>query len=390
MTRYLLIAGHGPQRNGTFDPGATGFITKGEYLLMKEDVFPAMKKFLPDDADVIFFTDHKVSNHGSLARLVRELDIDEVIEFHFDAFRDATARGGHVIIHADYAPDAMDLRIKDAIGSMMKDVNFDGLRFTHRGHRGISGRFDLYNVNMARNNGITYRLLELGFGTNRREADIMVNRVEEYAKILVEAILGTSVKGEPKKDNKPVEKEKPASDDKNLNFNQVVAKTIAGDYGNQPQRAQNINRLTSFTFNEIQQEINARAGGTRTTAEPEQSIVVGSQVTVSRLYGTSVATNPARNKPISGFIERINNNWRNPYRLTRSKNGTDYIGFSRKADIQRAPTTATATPARKTVDQMAREVLRGDHGNGHDNRRRSLGISQAQYKQVRARVNQLA
>lgn len=154
MTRYLCIAGHGPQRNGTFDPGATGFITKGEYRYMKEDVFPAMKKFTPNNAYVIYFTDHKVSNHGSLARLVKELNIDEVIEFHFDAFS-ATARGGHVIIHADYAPDAMDLRIRDAIGSMMKDTNFDGLRFTHRGHKGISGRSDLYNVNMARSNGIT-------------------------------------------------------------------------------------------------------------------------------------------------------------------------------------------------------------------------------------------
>lgn len=161
---------------------------------MKEDVFPAMKKFTPKDADFIYFTDHKVSNHGSLARLVRELNIDEVVEFHYDAFN-ATARGGHVIIHADYALDTMDLRLKDAIGSMMKDTNFDGLRFTHRGHKGISGRSDLYNVNVIKSNGITYRLLELGFDTNRREADIMVNKLEEYAKKLIEAILGTSVNG---------------------------------------------------------------------------------------------------------------------------------------------------------------------------------------------------
>lgn len=28
---HLVIAGHGKQRNGTFDPGATGYIKKGEH-----------------------------------------------------------------------------------------------------------------------------------------------------------------------------------------------------------------------------------------------------------------------------------------------------------------------------------------------------------------------
>lgn len=188
---YLIIAGHGHQKNGTFDPGATGFITKGEYRYMVENLFPLMKKYVPKDAKVIFYDEKKVSNHGNLVQLVKELGADEVIEFHFDAFTNQ-ARGGHVIIHSDYAPDDMDLRIRDAIGSMV------GLRFTHRGHQGISGRNNLFNVNMARNNGITYRLLELGFGTNRTDADIMLQRTDEYAKKLVEAILNAKVE-----DSKP-------------------------------------------------------------------------------------------------------------------------------------------------------------------------------------------
>ncbi len=183
---YLIIAGHGHQRNGTFDPGATGFITKGEYRYMVENLFPLMKKYIPKDAKVIFYDEKKVSNHGNLVQLVKELGADEVIEFHFDAFTNQ-ARGGHVIIHSDYSPDDMDLRIRDAIGSMV------GLRFTHRGYQGISGRSNLFNVNVARNNGITYRLLELGFGTNRTDADIMLKRTDEYAKKLVEAILNAKV-----------------------------------------------------------------------------------------------------------------------------------------------------------------------------------------------------
>ena len=31
MAKTLVIAGHGKNANGSFDPGATGFITKGEH-----------------------------------------------------------------------------------------------------------------------------------------------------------------------------------------------------------------------------------------------------------------------------------------------------------------------------------------------------------------------
>lgn len=47
-------------------------------------------------------------------------------------------------------------------------------------------------------------------------------------------------------------------------------------------------------------------------------------------------------------------------------------------------------PRGKTIDEMAREVIRGDHGTGHTNRRKSLGVSQSVYDQVRKRVNQLS
>ncbi len=44
----------------------------------------------------------------------------------------------------------------------------------------------------------------------------------------------------------------------------------------------------------------------------------------------------------------------------------------------------------KSIATMAKEVIDGKHGNGHENRRKSLGISQSQYEKVRAEVNRLA
>lgn len=41
----------------------------------------------------------------------------------------------------------------------------------------------------------------------------------------------------------------------------------------------------------------------------------------------------------------------------------------------------------KSIATMAREVIRGDHGNGHAQRQASLGIDSEQYKRVRREVN---
>ena len=43
--------------------------------------------------------------------------------------------------------------------------------------------------------------------------------------------------------------------------------------------------------------------------------------------------------------------------------------------------------SKKTIRAMADEVIAGKHGNGHTARQHSLGISNAQYKKVRAEVN---
>lgn len=48
---------------------------------------------------------------------------------------------------------------------------------------------------------------------------------------------------------------------------------------------------------------------------------------------------------------------------------------------------STSKPKVKTIDQMAQEVIAGKHGNGHTTRRKSLGISQAEYDKVSAKVN---
>lgn len=192
MGKHLFIAGHGRRRNGIFDPGATGIISKGEHRYIKEDLFPTMKKFLPKDHDVIFFDRYNVYDHENLLSLAKQYNADQVTEVHYDA-AGASASGGHVIIHSDYKPDKTDLALRDAIQEMV------GIRYNHRGYAGISGRSNLANVNHAAKGNLTYRLIELGFGTNVKDAKIMTEDIEAYAKALVEAVTGSSSNKKPVK-----------------------------------------------------------------------------------------------------------------------------------------------------------------------------------------------
>ncbi|WP_055736415.1 MULTISPECIES: N-acetylmuramoyl-L-alanine amidase [Bacillaceae] len=65
-----------------------------------------------------------------------------------------------------------------------------------------------------------------------------------------------------------------------------------------------------------------------------------------------------------------------------------------RAEVNRKSGLGSSKPApakpKKSIAQMATEVINNQHGNGHDNRRRSLGISQAEYEKVRAEVNRRA
>ena len=192
MTKILLIAGHGENKNGSFDPGATGIITKGEHKYYEQDFFPAVKKFLPKDSNIVLFSEYNVYDYKNLVTLANKYGKDTVvIEMHYDA-GSSSASGGHVIIHSAYAPDKYDLAIRDVI---QKHI---GVRYEHKGHKGISGRDNLGNCNRAKSAGLNYRLVELGFGTNPKDAATMVNNVDVIAKDFVQALVG-KVAQEPKK-----------------------------------------------------------------------------------------------------------------------------------------------------------------------------------------------
>lgn len=183
----LFIAGHGKNVNGSFDSGATGFISKGEYRYMVENLFPAMKKYLPDNVNAIFHTGYNVYDKGDIVQLSKKYGSNtRVTEFHFDGATNQNAKGGHVIIYKGYKPDELDVKLRNAI----RDTVGVNSAYTHLNYIGISGRNDLANVNRTATGGVNYRLLELGFGSNKVDSDYMIKNVDTIAKTLVKAYYG--------------------------------------------------------------------------------------------------------------------------------------------------------------------------------------------------------
>lgn len=202
MPTVLLIAGHGLNTaNGYFDPGARGYVQKGEHRWYTEDVFPAMRKYLPKGADVIFHTAYNVYSRGNIVALAKSYGSDTiVIECHFDSGGTAYSKpGGHVIIYKDFSADALDLRLRDAIQETV------GLHPHY--NAGISKRDNLQNVNLAARGGINYRLIEWGMSSDKGNGAYMVNNVDTIAKAFVKAIFNEVNSDAPKP--KPVETKDP-------------------------------------------------------------------------------------------------------------------------------------------------------------------------------------
>lgn len=352
MARHLIIAGHGELKSGKFDAGATGYITKGEHLYVEEDLFPAMRKYAENSKDTfIFHSGYKVLDRGNLAELVKQHKADTATEIHYDAFNES-ATGGHVIVHADFAPDELDLRLRDVIGEMV------GLRFSHRGHKGISGRTNLGMVNAAKRNGINFRMLELGFGTNKREADILVNQVDEYARRLVESYDQANHVATPEK-TVTVPKEPSKS------IGKMADEIESGIHGNGHTNRRVSLGVSQAIYNQVRDEVNRRAGVTtrREAVKPKKSISVMASEVIEGQHGQG-HTNRQKSLGISNAeYEKV------------------------RAEVNKR--AGGKVPTGKSVNDMAREVINGEHGNGHSNRQRSLGVDSKTYQQVRNRVNQL-
>ena len=190
--KILIASGHGYN-----DPGAVGNGTN-ERDFIRKYIAPNVQKYLKQAGHTVelyggskqdqnLYTDTAYGerigdskNYGMY--WVHNQKYDVVVELHLDA-ASASATGGHVIISNQWPADKID-----------KDIN-NCLKTTVGTIRGIDPRNDLLNANVAGRLGTNYRLVEMGFITNKKDMNYLKKNYDKFSKELAGAINGKPIGG---------------------------------------------------------------------------------------------------------------------------------------------------------------------------------------------------
>lgn len=190
--KIMLVAGHGYN-----DPGAVGNGTS-EKTFIRANITKQVKSYLEKEGHTValyggssqsqdMFQDTAYGDSIGNTRdyglyWVKSQGYEIVVEFHLDA-AGPSASGGHTIIPSGLKADSIDTGIQNAIKKHVGTI------------RGITGRNNLLNCNVAKKQGINYRLVELGFITSTKDMNTIKKNSDAYCKSIAEAIHGGAIKG---------------------------------------------------------------------------------------------------------------------------------------------------------------------------------------------------
>lgn len=237
--KLYIIAGHG---NG--DPGAcAGGYT--EAALVRN--LAKRIKALGGASVVLLDTSRNWYADGGISRLDFP-DGAQLLELHMDS-AGASARGGHVIIDADFSADKYDKALASFIGGF-----FPGRSKT------LVKRNDLANTNRAQAAGISYRLLECCFISNPVDRKKFISNMDALAKGILTAFgikTGAAQNAASKPNVKPatntatgaVKKQKKTVD-------QVAREVIQGKWGNGETRKKKL-KAAGYDYAAVQARVNA-------------------------------------------------------------------------------------------------------------------------------------
>lgn len=171
--KILLIAGHGGG-----DPGAIGNAYK-ECTLTRH-LLECIINRLPYSQYNLDVTKYDITKNcyeeSKRGNIPNYSDFDFVLELHFNAFSDSSARGSEVLYRTDD-------RVKDfgeALLTKMGNLGF--------ANRGVKLRSDLLNMNNCYNKGVPYALFETCFITNAGDVSRYQATYNDIADAIIDAI----------------------------------------------------------------------------------------------------------------------------------------------------------------------------------------------------------
>ena len=229
--KLYIIAGHG---NG--DPGACAGGCTEAALVRK---LAKRIKALGGASVTLLDTSRNWYADGGISRLDLP-DGAQLLELHLDS-ASASARGGHVIIDADFSADKYDKALAAFIGGM-----FPGRSKT------LVKRNDLGNPNRAQAAGISYRLLECCFISNPVDRKKFISNTDALARGILNAFgikAGAGKTAASKPQAKPTAAKKKTVD-------AIAREVIAGKWGNGAERKKRL-KAAGYDYAAVQARVNA-------------------------------------------------------------------------------------------------------------------------------------
>jgi len=178
----------------------------------------------------------------------------------------------------------------------------------------------------------------------------------------------------------------PLADGVIISHSEGYKRGIASNHGD----VEHIWNKFGLTMAQFRKDIKAAMGGT-TAAEPPKATPAPStgykvddvvQFTGGGVYKSSDAPTPTHSRGKSRCKVTQVYNGKHPYHLISEDDGGVH-GWVDTVDIG-----ASSTPALKSVDEIAKEVINGKWGNG-DERKQKLTAAGYNYSEIQARVNTL-
>lgn len=154
-----IIAGH-----GGYDPGAcVGAYKEHDFNVM---IAQSIVKYADKNKCKLLNTDINHYQEQTLNKMTFKPK-DMVLEIHMDSYTSESACGGHVIINSRFTPDKYDKKLEELLKEILPGRSETMVK-----------RSDLYNCNVCANRNVNYRLIEVGFITNTRDRNLVLNSHE--------------------------------------------------------------------------------------------------------------------------------------------------------------------------------------------------------------------
>ncbi len=183
---HLFVMGHGDT-----DPGAVGNGTN-ERDFTRRELLPYLQKYanqLKNNHIIFYDTSRNLYKDTKSGDGLYDLyyGLSSITEIHLDAGIQNIVTGGHVIVHPGKSSYTQDLALASVIGK------YNGIWRNTTSSAGLSYRTDLLNLNVSKKVDVSYRLVELGFITNKKDLALLRANLDKIAKEFVQVVTGETL-----------------------------------------------------------------------------------------------------------------------------------------------------------------------------------------------------